>query len=203
MDLRPGLPWAALGPGLQRAKLPTMSDDDALPDHDGPAQNDVDALVPSRTAKKREAEHRKLLGTKLTTLSADQLAKLELPERLTEALTEFSRLRARGAKRRQLQFIAALMRELDPEPIEQLMDELEGQSASSRYIQHQTERWRDRLLAEPAALTEFIDEYPTVDRQQLRQRLDKARKSAPEAQQTRARRELFRALREPIEAAAS
>ncbi|MFK7912957.1 MAG: ribosome biogenesis factor YjgA [Pseudomonadales bacterium] len=181
-----------------------MNEDDALPEGDGTAQDRLDAdLPPSRSAQKRDADYRKALGIKLTTLGADQLARLDLPERLTEALTEFARLRARGAKKRQLQFIGGLMRDLDPEPVQNLIDELEGQSASVRYVQHQCERWRDRLIAEPGALTEFIDAFPSVDRQQLRQRVDKARKAAPEPQHKRAMRELFRLLKDPIELAAA
>lgn len=186
-----------------------MNEDDALPEGDGTAQDWQDAeLPPSRSALKRDADYRKALGAKLTTLGADQLARLDLPERLLEALSEFSRLKARGAKKRQLQFIGGLMRDLDPAPVQSLIDELEGHSATERYVQHQSERWRDRLLAEPGALTEFIDAFPNIDRQQLRQHIDKvrkaaARKAAPGPQHKRAMRELFRLLRAPIEQAAA
>lgn len=181
-----------------------MNEDDALPEGDGTAQDLHDGeLPPSRSAQKRDADYRKALGVKLTTLGADQLARLNLPERLSEALTEFGRLKARGAKKRQLQFIGGLMRDLDPAPVQSLIDELEGHSANERYVQHQSERWRDRLLAEPDALTEFIDTFPDIDRQQLRQHIDKARKAAPEPQHKRAMRELFRLLRAPIEQAAA
>lgn len=167
--------------------------DNALADSDNPAP-------PSRTALKRDATARQKLGEALTELSAEQLQSLELPERLLAALTEYQRLKARGAKRRQLQFIGALMRDLDPEPIAELLQELSGETAKARYLQHQVEQWRERLLGDATALTDYIDAHPEVDRQQLRQLVEKARRAqAPqgsEGERKRSARALFRFLRQ-------
>lgn len=175
-----------------------MNDDDAPADAHNPEQQSA----PSRSAAKRDALARQELGTALTALSPEQWQSLELPDRLLGALTEYRRLKARGAKRRQLQFIGAIMRELDPAPIAELIDTLNGESAAARYQQHQAERWRERLLQAPAALTEFIDEYPQVDRQILRQLLDKARRAlspkASEGERKRSSRALFRMLAQTI-----
>jgi ribosome-associated protein len=77
---------------------------------------------PSRSARKREAEHLQRLGVRLIGLRAERLQALELPEELLEALREARRLRGQSALARQHQYIGRLMRGLDPEPIERALD---------------------------------------------------------------------------------
>lgn len=77
---------------------------------------------PSRSARKRAAEHLQKLGVRLVGLRAAQLRPLALPEQLLEALREAQRLRGQSALARQHQYIGRLMRGLDPEPIERALD---------------------------------------------------------------------------------
>lgn len=77
---------------------------------------------PSRTARKRAAEHAQKLGVRLSGLRDEQLRPLELPAELLEALQEARRLRGHSALARQYQYIGRLMRELDLEPIERALE---------------------------------------------------------------------------------
>ena len=77
---------------------------------------------PSRSARKRAAEYLQRLGVRLVALREERLAALALPEELREALREARRLRGQAALARQYQYIGRLMRELDPQPIEQALD---------------------------------------------------------------------------------
>ena len=77
---------------------------------------------PSRSARKRAAEHLQKLGVRLVGLRTAQLRPLALPEELLEALREAQRLRGQSALARQHQYIGRLMRGLDPEPIERALD---------------------------------------------------------------------------------
>ena len=77
---------------------------------------------PSRSARKRAAEHLQKLGVRLVSLRTAQLQPLALPEELLEALREARRLRGQSALARQHQYIGRLMRGLDPEPIERALD---------------------------------------------------------------------------------
>ena len=67
-------------------------------------------------------------------------------------------------------------------------------------------QWRDQLTADGQALTQFIDEFPNVDRQQLRQLVGAASKHAPAAGQEasdahrRAQRILFEFVRATLAA---
>ena len=66
-----------------------------------------------RSARKRASHELTRLGEQLVSLRAEQIAALALPERLEVAVAEARRLTSFGAKRRQVQFIGKLMRQLD------------------------------------------------------------------------------------------
>lgn len=154
----------------------------------------------SKTARKREATHAQDLGKKLAALKHEQLEQFDLPDKLSSAITDYQRFPSRGAQRRQLQFIGRLMRDLDLAAIENQLADLEGQSAAARYQFAQLEQWRDRLIDEPDALTGFIEAYPQVDRQQLRQLVKKVRATADEEQRKGPARQLFRFIRDTAQA---
>jgi ribosome-associated protein len=77
---------------------------------------------PSRSARKRAAEHAQELGVRLTGLRDEQLLELALPAELLEALREARRLRGHAALARHYQYIGRLMRGLDPAPIERALE---------------------------------------------------------------------------------
>ena len=54
-------------------------------------------LTPSKSQRKRDAHALQTLGIQLVALSAAQLARLDLPETLHEAVLAAQRMRARGA----------------------------------------------------------------------------------------------------------
>jgi ribosome-associated protein len=159
----------------------------------------------SRTELKAQSDELQKLGQDLLTLRSDLLADLQLPDKLVDALAEAKRISNFEGKRRQMQFIGKLMRKLDAQVIEQaraaLMEQSQG-SAAEKLQLHQTEQWRDRLLADDGAVADWIHLYPDIDIQQLRALVRQARKDAvpekPGAAQRhgRAYRELFQLLRE-------
>ncbi|MFI4905375.1 MAG: ribosome biogenesis factor YjgA [Steroidobacterales bacterium] len=76
---------------------------------------------PSRSARKRQAEALQKLGVALSRMRPAQLLRLQLPEKLLEAILEAQRLRSRVALGRQRQYIGRLMRDIDAEPIERAL----------------------------------------------------------------------------------
>ncbi len=74
-------------------------------------------LRPSRSQCKRAVEGLQRLGERLATMPAVRWATLDLPEDLLAALKAYPGMRTREARRRQLQYIGALMRQLSPETI--------------------------------------------------------------------------------------
>ena len=80
-----------------------------------PTADAADApLTPSKSQRKRDAHALQTLGIQLVDLSAAQLARLELPEALHEAVVAAQRMHSHGARTRQMQYIGKLMRQLDP-----------------------------------------------------------------------------------------
>ena len=135
------------------------------------------------------------LGAELARLSEAQLESIELPEELREALLEAKHITSHEAKRRQMQYIGRLMRGLDPAPIRARLGEIEGNSAQATARHRRVESWRERLLGEDQALTEFAAEHPGADLQALRTLIRNARKEAGAGKPPRAYRELFRVLK--------
>lgn len=149
----------------------------------------------SKTRRKREMLELQALGAALAALADAQLARLALPEALREAVLEARRIRSHEAKRRQMQYIGRLMREVDPEPIREQLAALEGGSAQAAAAHRRLEAWRARLLEDDAALTDFAAEHPGADLQALRTVIRNSRQEQKLGKPPRAYRELFRMLK--------
>ena len=131
---------------------------------------------PSKTQLKAEADEKQALGEALLTLRADLMARLDLPEKLLDALAQAKRITNFEGRRRQMQFIGKLMRPLDTEPIRAAIDEQANGSADLTLALHLAEQWRDKLVASDDALGDWMTEYPGTDSQQLRALIRQARK---------------------------
>ncbi len=147
---------------------------------------------PSKSVRKRAAQRLKELGTQLAELNDEQRAALPLPEPLANAVADYRRITSHEAKRRQGQLIGRLMRGVDVTEIEHALHGLDRKNAEARFAHHEIERWRDRLIADDATMTDYISAYPTTDRSQLRALIRAARKQTDDPSAFRA---LFRHLR--------
>jgi ribosome-associated protein len=165
---------------------------------DPDADADADAPI-SKTKLKAEADVAQSIGKKLIALSKDRLIKLDLPEALFDALMEAKRLTANGAIRRQLQYLGRLMRDVDSAPIVEQLAAWEGKNTQENARFHTMERWRTRLIAEPAALQEFLVKYPRIDIQQFRTLIRNAQKEEAALKPPKSSRELFKLIREVSE----
>ena len=158
-----------------------------------------DAERPSKTRRKKDMHALQSLGESLVELSAAQLAQVEMPEDLRDAVLEARRISGREGKRRQMQYIGRLMRDVDPAPIRAKLDEWRGQSREATAQLHAIERWRDRLVDDDAALTEFAREHPGADLQALRAAIREARRERGAERPPKHFRELFRLVREAMQ----
>jgi ribosome-associated protein len=152
--------------------------------------------VISKTRRKRAMHALQDLGEALVELNAERLAALDLPEPLREAVDEARRLKAFEARRRQMQYIGRLMRDVDPGPIRARIDAWEGNSRLHTAWLHDLERWRERLLADVDALAELARTYPGADLQHLHNLVRNARAESAAGKPPRHYRSLFRALKE-------
>lgn len=155
----------------------------------------------SRTQKKKEDRELQKLGEALVSLPHEQLKTMEIPEELEEAILFARKTKSRGAHRRQQQYIGALMRTLDPEPIIQALEAIRRGDARSISTFQKIERWRDALKAgDRELMAEIIENYPQADRQRLGQLVRNARKEHHGKKGVKASRTLFRYLKEVVDA---
>ncbi len=80
-----------------------------------------------------------------------------------------------------MQYIGKLMRKLDADTvaaIEAALDVQHQGSAKDTLRLHQAEQWRDRLIADDNALTDWLAQAPNTDVQHLRTLVRQARKDA-------------------------
>ena len=153
-----------------------------------------DAPFESKSKRKRMMLALQKMGAALLDLTPAQLEKIPLEQVLVDAITAAKSIKTHEGKRRQLQYIGRLMREVDPVPIQAALEKLESKSRQSKADFHQIERWRDRLIAEDdQVIQSFLEQYPQTDRQHLRQLVRNAKKRA------NADTELFRYLRKMME----
>lgn len=156
----------------------------------------MEAEFVSRTKKKEQVEELQKLGAALIALPPVTLDALGLPAELLAAVRDAQRFTSHGALRRQVQFIGKIMRKIDPEPVRAAVAAITNQSTTTRARQKRLEQWRERLIADDAALTEFAGEHAGADLQEMRTLIRNARKEIAQSKPPRAQRELFRVLRE-------
>ena len=175
--------------GVQVPDDSDLADDSAAAEDEGP----------SKSERKRAASAAQKLGERLIELGEAELAALPLPERLLEAIRAARGVRGRGSGARQRQYIGKLMRDVDPQPILDLL----AAGARARALEadrfRAAEAWRDRLIAEglPALAALGVSRALTAaENAKLAAALQRARQGGiSAARRAAAARELFRALR--------
>ena len=144
--------------------------------------DDGDEIEGRGRSKRKRATHEITdLGVELTKLGAGKLDALSLPEPLRDAISQAQRIDSFIAERRQALYIGKLLRKLDEETlaaIRSVVNVDRSQAARTTAQLHRTERWRDELVADDAALERWLAEYPTTDAQQLRALIRQVRKDA-------------------------
>lgn len=153
--------------------------------------------VASKSQRRRDALELKSLARDLIAMSPSQLARVPLDEPLRAAIEDARSIRSHGAGKRQLQFVAKLLRRSDPEPITQALDALANDSRQLTARQHRAEAWRDHLIGggDPA-VSDLLRQRPGADAQAIRQCIRKARSEADRDKPPAAARALFRLLRD-------
>ncbi len=161
-------------------------------------QNSGQDLSLSKTRRKQEMHALQDIGEQLVQLDLKRLAELGLPETLNDAIIEAKRMHKHEARRRQMQFIGKLMRDVDATPILEKFDLWSGVTLQHTAWLHLLERWRSRLLADERAFAELGQEYPAADLQHLRALARNAHKEKLANKPPRSFRALFHELQTVI-----
>ncbi len=154
----------------------------------------------SKSLLKRRAKDVTELGVLLAERTSVQLSRLPYPEIVT-AVETYQRITKGNAKKRQMLYIGKLLRKVDLDVIERLIDRFDSASESHQLLVQQLEDWRQRLIVgDPEVIKDISLVCPTLDRQHLRT-LTREAKSAAEGNNdapegTRAYKKLFQYLKQ-------
>jgi ribosome-associated protein len=159
--------------------------------------DDFDQDEISKSQRKRDLDELKKLGMELLEFSDDALRQLIPGEVLLEAFRTAKRITSNNARKRQMQYIGKLLKNVDATPLREAVDARNHQHLTHTREFHKIELLRDKLILEgDSALPEVLALYPRTDRQHLRKLVRQARNEQDTKQPPRASRLLFRYLRE-------
>ena len=153
---------------------------------------------PSKTQLKTQSHDLQTLGVAVAALSDDRLARIDMPERLRDAIVAYRKTRSHEGRRRQMQYVGKLMHSADEAVLREAVAEATLGSARETLLLHEAERWRVALVADDDALTRWLLDHPGCDTQQLRSLVRAARRAAAlpiEQRQPKSYRELFQFLK--------
>jgi ribosome-associated protein len=152
----------------------------------------------SKSQRKRDMTALQDLGELLTSLTGTALKKCDLPDFLFTAITEYQRLpNKHGARKRQLQYIGKLMRELPEETLVRVKTQTSEDPLGEKRRFMALEALRTRLLAgDKTALAGLLQQHPQADARQLEQLIEQARLEQGADKTPLASRKLFQLLRQ-------
>jgi ribosome-associated protein len=149
---------------------------------------------PTKGELKRQAQAVQDLANRLIDAPEGVAAGLDLPEKLTDAIELARRITSHAARVRQRQFVAKLMRGIDPAPLEVALNARSEADRMEAARFKRAERWRDRLIeGGEAALAEFVAES-AADRKELEALVRAALAERRTGKPAGAARQLFRRI---------
>lgn len=156
---------------------------------------------PTRSQQRRDALAVLELAEQLVELAPTRLARLALPDEVREEIANVRRITSHGARKRQLAYLAKLMRNHDDDAFDAVraaLGENRDRQRQDAAALHRLEALRAQLVGDDgdAALTALIAAHPGLDRQHLRALIRQARvEQAMPGKPPRATRELFQILK--------
>jgi len=159
------------------------------------------AIRPNKTQIKKDIAEIAKIAEELTQLTTVQLQETQLAERIEQAIEAAKKMSAtKPARKRQLKFITAQLRDIELDTVLDVLDRLKSKSAHGIREHHQAEKWRDRLIADAGndVLTELVNQFPDADRQHLRQLQRNAEKESKAVKPPKSARMLYQYLKDLI-----
>lgn len=153
---------------------------------------------PTRTQQRRDALAVLAFASQLMELPPSKLARANLPDDVLREIDHLRRITSHIARKRQLGFLAKVMRRHDDEAFagaRALLGEDREQQRKETAAMHRMETLRERLLENDEAFQELVDQHPAIDRQHLRSLIRQARIERDANKPPRAYREIFQLLK--------
>ena len=151
----------------------------------------------SKSQRRRDALETKSLASDLINLNAARLAQLPLEENVRDAVEEARQIRSHVARKRQLQYLAKLLRRSDTAVIRETIESFQNEARQLTARQHRVENWRDFLVESgDTALGKLLELRREADGQAIRQLIRNVQREATMKKPPASYRTLFRLLRD-------
>ena len=159
---------------------------------------DEEYTGPSKSAMKRQMIALQEIGESLTRLNEKQLASIPIEdERLIIAVQETQQIKSNSARKRHMQYIGKLMRDVDVDSIERALKFMYKHKQDNNDAFHELETLRDNILElGVSGIEQVVTRWPSADRQQLRQLVLQHQRELKNNKPPTASRKLFKQLRE-------
>lgn len=148
----------------------------------------------SKTQVKKEMHTLTAIGKTIVEMSPADTKKIPLDDELLGAI-ESARTMRMGALKRQIQYIGKLLRKRETEDIEKAVNDILTAKNSAGRSFKQLEQWRERLIEDNNALTEFCEKHPQADIQRLRQLIRHSQKERSQNKPPKYFRQLFQEIK--------
>ena len=158
------------------------------------ADLDKDSVI-SKTELKKDYKKIQEFGRRISELTINNIEAFKFPSNIYEATIDLKNIKSNSAKKRQVQYLGKLLREIDLTDAFLIMKQLKVSSQKEIQRNHIIEDWRDKLLSNNDSITQFVDEYPKIDRQSLRQTISNAQKDNKSPKYSR---QLFKLIKDII-----
>jgi len=150
----------------------------------------------SKTELKREAKNVHEFGNILASLTELQIAQIDLPENILDAIKDLKNIKKGSAKKRQSLYLAKLLREIDLSKAQDFVNQIKFESQTEIRRIHEAEYWRDKLISDVSNLTNIIEKAQNVDIQRLRSLVINSQKEIKNQKSKKNQKELFIYLKE-------
>lgn len=171
-----------------------------MSEFNGSGNSDETRTRPSKSLLKREKQALQELGKRIIDLPKGHFVRIPLSESMKEAMMLYKRLNSHEARRRQLQFIGKNMHAEDLHAINAVFEQIENESRYFRQHFRKLEQMRDDLVENgDIALEMILDEYPHLNRQEIRQLMRRASNDKSKGKKSNAGKKLFDYLQVHIE----
>ena len=154
--------------------------------------------VVSKTELKKDSKKIQQFGRKISELTINNIEEFKFPLNIYEAVIGLKNLKSNSAKKRQVQYLGKLLREIDLTDAFIVMKQLKVSSQKEIQRNNIIESWRDKLLTNAKSITEFVDEYPKIDRQSLRQTISNAQKEKKDNKPPKHSKQLFKLIKDIV-----
>ncbi|AQQ00120.1 MULTISPECIES: ribosome biogenesis factor YjgA [Pseudoalteromonas] len=164
-----------------------------------PAEIEEEIEYVSRTELKREAQEFHQLGTEIAKMGKKQRERLPLNDDLKAAMVVADKISNKSdAYRRHLNYIAKTLRTVENiDAIRAIIDVMLNKNNQAEVLVKKIEQLRSDLIEQGDDLiNETIEQFPSLDRQQMRQLVRNAAKEAKAEKPGKGYKELFQYLKD-------